>query len=220
MEIHVSTQMTVTGSEGAAFLKERGATRVVPARELSLEEVRRMKKETGMEIECFVHGALCYCYSGQCLMSSLIGGRSGNRGQCAQPCRLPYGANGEKGYLLSPKDICTLDLIPDLIDAGIDSFKLEGRMKRPEYVAGVTGMYRKYTDLYLERGRAGYRVDETDRKQLMDLYNRGGFHNGYYRQHNGKEMISKERPNHAGVAAVRVTGQKGREVTGLSLIHI
>ena len=100
MEIHVSTQMTVTGSEGAAFLKERGATRVVPARELSLEEVRRMKKETGMEIECFVHGALCYCYSGQCLMSSLIGGRSGNRGQCAQPCRLPYGANGEKGYLL------------------------------------------------------------------------------------------------------------------------
>lgn len=162
MEIHVSTQMTVTGSEGAAFLKERGATRVVPARELSLEEVRRMKKETGMEIECFVHGALCYCYSGQCLMSSLIGGRSGNRGQCAQPCRLPYGANGEKRYLLSPKDICTLDLIPDLIDAGIDSFKLEGRMKRPEYVAGVTGMYRKYTDLYLERGRAGYRVDETD----------------------------------------------------------
>lgn len=220
MEIHVSTQMTVTGSEGAVFLKERGATRVVPARELSLEEVRRMKKETGMEIECFVHGALCYCYSGQCLMSSLIGGRSGNRGQCAQPCRLPYGANGEKGYLLSPKDICTLDLIPDLIDAGIDSFKLEGRMKRPEYVAGVTGMYRKYTDLYLERGRAGYRVDETDRKQLMDLYNRGGFHNGYYRQHNGKEMISKERPNHAGVAAVRVTGQKGREVTGAALTEI
>lgn len=220
MEIHVSTQMTVTGREGAAFLKAQGAVRVVPARELSLDEVRRMKEETGMEIECFVHGALCYCYSGQCLMSSLIGGRSGNRGQCAQPCRLPYGANGEKGYLLSPKDICTLDLIPDLIDAGIDSFKLEGRMKRPEYVAGVTAVYRKYTDLYLKKGRAGYRVEEADREQLMDLYNRGGFHSGYYKQHNGKEMISKERPNHAGVAAVRVTGQKGREVMGTALTDL
>lgn len=220
MEVHVSTQMTVTGSEGAAYLKERGAARVVPARELSLEEVRKMKKDTGMEIECFVHGALCYCYSGQCLLSSLIGGRSGNRGQCAQPCRLPYSANGEKGYLLSPKDICTLDLIPELIEAGIDSFKLEGRMKRPEYVAGVTSIYRKYADLYFEKGKAGYYVEEKDREKLMDLYNRGGFHTGYYKQHNGKEMISKERPNHAGVAAVRVTRQKGREVTGKALTEI
>ncbi len=220
MEIHVSTQMTVTGSEGAAFLKERGAVRVVPARELSLEEVRKMKEDTGMEIECFVHGALCYCYSGQCLLSSLIGGRSGNRGQCAQPCRLPYGANGEKGYLLSPKDICTLDLIPELIEAGIDSFKLEGRMKRPEYVAGVTAMYRKYVDLYQKKGKKGYKVEKEDREILMDLYNRGGFHGGYYKQHNGKEMISKERPNHAGVPAVCVTGQKGREVTGKALTEI
>ena len=138
MDIHASTQMTVTGVNGAQFLKENGAVRVVPAREISLEEVRNIKSVTGMEMECFVHGALCYCYSGQCLLSSLIGGRSGNRGQCAQPCRLPYTVDGEKGYLLSLKDICTLDIIPDLIEAGIDSFKIEGRMKRREYVGGVT----------------------------------------------------------------------------------
>lgn len=220
LEIHASTQMTITGAEGAQFLKEQGAVRVVPARELSLKEIRHMKAVTGMEIECFVHGALCYCYSGQCLLSSLIGGRSGNRGQCAQPCRLPYTAEGEKGYLLSPKDICTLDLIPDLIEAGIDSFKIEGRMKRPEYVAGVTSMYRKYADLYLQYGRETYQVKQEDKEQLMDLYNRGGFHTGYYQQKNGRNMISISRPNHAGVAAVKVVSQKGREVTARALTEI
>lgn len=220
LEIHASTQMTITGTGGAEFLRDMGAVRVVPARELSLEEIRRMKTQTGMEIECFVHGALCYCYSGQCLFSSLIGGRSGNRGQCAQPCRLPYTAEGEKGYLLSPKDICTLELIPQLIEAGIDSFKIEGRMKRPEYVAGVTSMYRKYTDLYLEKGRKNYRVLPEDREMLMDLFNRGGFHTGYYQQRNGRDMIAISRPNHAGVPAVKVLSQRGRELTCKTLTTI
>ena len=220
LDIHASTQMTITGAEGARFLKECGAVRVVPARELSLEEIRHMKQAAGLEIECFVHGALCYCYSGQCLLSSLIGGRSGNRGQCAQPCRLRYASGGKKGYLLSLKDICTLELIPDLIDAGIDSFKIEGRMKRPEYVAGVTSMYRKYVDLYQKSGREKFHVSEEDQEMLLDLYNRGGFHTGYYHQKNGRDMIATDRPNHAGVPAVKVMDQKGREVTAKALTQI
>lgn len=220
MDIHASTQMTVTSCSGAEFLRHEGVTRIVPARELSLVEIRNMKAHTGMEIECFVHGALCYCYSGQCLLSSLIGGRSGNRGQCAQPCRLPYTIDKEKKHWLSPKDICALELIPDLAEAGIDSFKIEGRMKRPEYVAGVTAMYRKYLDLYLHKGRAGFRVSETDKEFLLDLYNRGGFNSGYYKQHNGRDMLSLNRPNHAGVPVVQVTAQKGRELSGKALTEI
>ena len=220
MDIHASTQMTVTGVNGAQFLKENGAVRVVPAREISLEEVRNIKSVTGMEMECFVHGALCYCYSGQCLLSSLIGGRSGNRGQCAQPCRLPYTVDGEKGYLLSLKDICTLDIIPDLIEAGIDSFKIEGRMKRPEYVAGVTSIYRKYVDLYLKNPQKPYLVDDKDKEMLMDLFNRGGFHTGYYKQKNGRNMITIQKPNHIGVKVGSVLSQKGREVQMRALTDI
>ena len=220
MDIHASTQMTITGVKGAQFLKENGAVRVVPAREISLEEVRSIKSATGMEMECFVHGALCYCYSGQCLLSSLIGGRSGNRGQCAQPCRLPYTVDGEKGYLLSLKDICTLDIIPDLIEAGIDSFKIEGRMKRPEYVAGVTSMYRKYVDLYLKNPQKPYLVDDKDKEMLMDLFNRGGFHTGYYKQKNGRNMITIHKPNHIGVKVGTVLSQKGREVQMRALTDI
>lgn len=220
MDIHASTQMTITGARGAGFFKECGAVRVVPARELSLEEIRYMKQETGMEIECFVHGALCYCYSGQCLMSSLIGGRSGNRGQCAQPCRLPYSVGGTKGHLLSLKDICTLDLIPELIEAGIDSFKIEGRMKGPEYVAGVTSMYRKYVDLYQKVGKEKYSVSVKDQEMLMDLYNRGGFHTGYYHQQNGRDMVFAERPNHAGVPALKILSQKGSKAAGCALTDI
>ncbi len=220
LSIHASTQMTLTNAEGALFLKEQGAERVVPARELSLEEVREIADRTGMEVECFVHGALCYCYSGQCLLSSLIGGRSGNRGQCAQPCRLPYTVNGKKEYILSLKDICTLELIPEMIEAGINSFKIEGRMKKPEYVALVTSMYRKYTDLYLAKGRKGFLVEEKDKEMLMDIYNRGGFSEGYYQQHNGRDMLSLKRPNHAGVAAVKILSQKGREITGQALTDI
>lgn len=220
MDIHGSTQMTITNVRGARFLEENGAVRVVPARELSLEEVSQIRKGTGLEIECFVHGALCYCYSGQCLLSSMIGGRSGNRGQCAQPCRLPYTVNGKKAYYLSLKDICTVELIPELVEAGIDSFKIEGRMKRPEYVAGVTAMYRKYTDLYLENGREGYRVSPQDREQLMDLYNRGDSHTGYYVRHNGREMIALDRPNHAGVPAAKCISQQGREVQARALTDL
>lgn len=212
LALHASTQMTVTGPEGASLLADYGVERVVPARELSLKEVETIKKATQMEMECFVHGALCYCYSGQCLMSSMIGGRSGNRGQCAQPCRLPYTYKGKNGYLMSLKDICTLESIPDLIEHGIDSFKIEGRMKKPEYVAGVTAMYRKYTNLYLEHGREKFRVKKSDLEELMDLYNRGGFHSGYYFVHNGPEMLCTNRPNHAGTKAAKVLGQKGREL--------
>lgn len=157
LDIHASTQMTVTGSAGARFLESLGATRVVPARELSFAEIQKIHRTTNLEIECFVHGALCYCYSGQCLFSSLIGGRSGNRGRCAQPCRLPYEAYdkdnhrmGEPGdrYPLSPKDMCTVELLPEIVKSGIMSLKIEGRMKKPEYTAGVVSIYRKYLDLY------------------------------------------------------------------------
>lgn len=212
LALHASTQMTVVSPEFTRFLKENGASRIVPARELSLDEIRKIKSSCDIEVETFVHGALCYCYSGQCLMSSVIGGRSGNRGRCAQPCRLPYQfeASGKKvnkadqSYMLSPKDICTLNIIPDLMDAGIDSFKIEGRMKKPEYAALVAMLYRKYADMYLEQGRRGFKVDAQDVMHLMDLYNRGGFTEGYYGQHNGKNMISLEKPNHFGTVAARI----------------
>ena len=160
LSVHASTQMTITGSFGAIFLKNQGASRIVPAREISLEEIRDIDKKSDIEIECFVHGALCYSYSGQCLMSSMIGGRSGNRGRCAQTCRLPYDVyegnkklnKADERNLLSCKDLCSLDILPDLIEAGIDSLKIEGRMKAPRYTAGVVSIWRKYLDLYNEKG--------------------------------------------------------------------
>ena len=197
MAIHASTQMAITGPQGARLIQEAGASRVVTARELSLKEIRKIYDATGMEIESFVHGALCYCYSGMCLFSSMLGGRSGNRGRCAQPCRLPYTAyenkkplNGkDRAYLLSPKDMCTIDLLPQILDAGVFSLKIEGRMKRAEYAAGVTSVYRKYLDLY-EKNPAGYNVKEEDRQELLDLYQRDGFSRGYYQVHNGPQMIA------------------------------
>ena len=195
LPIHISTQMTVTNESSAMFFKDCGAERIVPARELNLSEIRDMKNATGLEIECFVHGALCYCYSGQCLLSSMIGGRSGNRGQCAQPCRLPYSVNGKKPQdILSLKDLCTIEMIPELIEAGIDSFKIEGRMKQPEYVYTVVSMYRKYVDLYFSKGKEEYKVLEKDLKHLQGIYRRRGYCEGYYKQHNGKNMISLKRP--------------------------
>ena len=211
LHIHASTQMTVTGYRSARLLKEMGVTRVVTARELSLEEILRIRDRVDIEIESFVHGALCYCYSGQCLLSSLIGGRSGNRGRCAQPCRLPYDVAGrERGrqskekkprpgekerYVLNLKDLCTLDILPDIIEAGVYSLKIEGRKKSPRYTAGVVSIYRKYVDRYLERGRKGYRVDAEDKKMLLELFDRGGFTEGYYRQHNGRDMVAlQEKP--------------------------
>ena len=222
LPIHASTQMTITNVLGAQFLKSLGAERIVTAREMQLSEIEEIAKNTDVEIESFVHGALCYCYSGQCLYSSLIGGRSGNRGQCAQPCRLPYRTDNQKDtqYVLSLKDICTLEYIPELVEAGIDSFKIEGRMKKPEYVALVTAMYRKYVDLYLKYGKKAFRVEEKDREMLMDLYNRGGSHGGYYYTKNGRDMLSLERPNHAGVPALQVMKCKGRNVTVKALVDI
>lgn len=235
LPIHASTQMTLTGVDGAKFLEKEGAQRIVTSRELSMAEVKKIADETELEIESFVHGALCYCYSGQCLLSSFIGGRSGNRGQCAQPCRLLYRTPEAKRpqYLLSLKDICTLELIPEMIESGIYSFKIEGRMKKPEYAAAVAFQYRKYADLYLkyyeecpaEEDPAAYamkkyRVREEDRQMLLDLYNRGGFHTGYYHTQNGREMISLNRPNHAGVPAVKVLAKKGRNVTAKALTDL
>lgn len=204
LPVHASTQMTVLGPGGAAFLKEQGAVRIVTARELSLEEIQRIHSSVDIEIESFIHGALCYCYSGQCLLSSMLGGRSGNRGRCAQPCRLPYQAKaGERTlnrqgetYLLSPKDMCTVELLPRILEAGVSSLKIEGRMKRPEYTAGVVEIYRKYLDYYLEHGKEGYRVLSEDLSRLKSLYNRGGFSKGYYQVRNGREMMSLTRPGH------------------------
>lgn len=204
LPVHASTQMTILGAGGAAFLKEQGASRIVTARELSLEEIRRIHASVDIEIESFIHGALCYCYSGQCLFSSILGGRSGNRGRCAQPCRLPYRvkADGkvlnrkEEAYLLSPKDMCTLELLPEILKAGVCSLKIEGRMKRPEYTAGVVRIYRKYLDYYLEHGSDGWQVDKKDLDELQRLYNRGGFSKGYYKVRNGRELMSLTRPGH------------------------
>lgn len=218
LHIHASTQMTITGRKSASLLKEMGASRVVTARELSAEELADIHKNVDIEIESFVHGALCYCYSGQCLLSSFIGGRSGNRGRCAQPCRLPYQVTDEQNqtrqhsekekYVLSPKDMCALEILPDVIDAGVYSLKIEGRMKNSEYTAGVVSLYRKYVDMYLQKGRKGYHVLPEDIHHLKDLYNRGGFTEGYYKEHNGRDMMALTRPNNCGTKALKVLENK------------
>ncbi|MBR0086689.1 MAG: U32 family peptidase [Lachnospiraceae bacterium] len=200
LPIFASTQCTVTSSGSVRAYQKLGVSRFILARELNLDEIRRIKKETGAELECFVHGALCYCYSGQCLFSSLAGGRSGNRGRCAQPCRLDYSVRDPEGKLLlkdaqvlSLKDLNALELLPELIEAGVTSFKIEGRMKKAEYAAGVTSVYRKYLDMFLDSGKASYRVDKRDQKKLFDLFNRQGFTEGYFHKQNGPEMITFEK---------------------------
>lgn len=202
LEVHSSTQMTIYNLDGAKEIEKLGYSRCVLARELSLEEIKNICENTNIEIEVFIHGALCICYSGQCLMSSMIGGRSGNRGKCAGTCRLPYtllkdGKEQEKGYLLSSKDVCTLDILPELINAGVKSFKIEGRMKSKEYVGIVTSIYRKYIDL-AESDRE-YIVEEKDREMLMQIFNRGGFSTGYLKGKLGKKMMYTKRPNHIGI---------------------
>lgn len=202
LPIHTSTQMTITNVEGARLLKEQGVERVVTAREMSLEEIQRIHDEVGVELESFIHGALCYCYSGQCLFSSIIGGRSGNRGRCAQPCRLSYEVlQGEKSLtghhatpILSLKDMCTLPFLYELADHGVYSFKIEGRMKTPEYAAGVVSIYRKYMDSYLDGSRIP--VEKKDIRALLELGNRGGFTNGYYYHHNDSDILSGESASH------------------------
>lgn len=220
LELHASTQMTITGIHGAGLLKEMGAVRIVPSRELSIEEVREIHENVDIEIECFIHGAMCYCYSGQCLFSSILGGRSGNRGRCAQPCRLPYQSQlsatlkseyndrqTKKGkrepqkeqreqYPLSLKDMCTIENVSDLIEAGITSFKIEGRMKSPLYVAGVTAIYRRAIDQYY-RTHQKVKISSEDMRILNTLYIRSERHNGYYGQHNGRNMITLDSPAYA-----------------------
>ena len=195
MEIHTSTQMTVTGADGVRFLSQFGVTRVVMAREVSLAEMKRIHEETGMELEAFVHGALCYSYSGQCLFSSILGGRSGNRGRCAQPCRLPYTVEGKKDeYILSLKDMCGIKALDKLHDAGVYSLKIEGRMKQLEYACGVVKYYRSYID-------SKKPVSDADYDRIKELGNRCGFTDRYYFDHNGSDMVTYVKPNFVSNAA-------------------
>lgn len=195
MEIHTSTQMMVTGADGVRFLSQFGVTRVVMAREVSLAEMKRIHEETGMELEAFVHGALCYSYSGQCLFSSILGGRSGNRGRCAQPCRLPYTVEGKKDeYILSLKDMCGIKALDKLHDAGVYSLKIEGRMKQLEYACGVVKYYRSYIDSMNP-------VTDADYERIKALGNRCGFTDRYYFDHNGSDMVTYVKPNFVSNAA-------------------
>ena len=195
MEIHTSTQMTVTGADGVRFLSQFGVTRVVMAREVSLAEMKCIHEETGMELEAFVHGALCYSYSGQCLFSSILGGRSGNRGRCAQPCRLPYTVEGKKDeYILSLKDMCGIKALDKLHDAGVYSLKIEGRMKQLEYACGVVKYYRSYIDSMKP-------VTDADYDRIKALGNRCGFTDRYYFDHNGSDMVTYVKPNFVSNAA-------------------
>lgn len=212
LAIHTSTQMTITGPEGAEYMQKLGAARVVTAREMSFAEIKAIHDRVPVEIETFVHGALCYCYSGQCLFSSMLGGRSGNRGRCAQPCRLPYelcDSHKKKlpqrgNYVLSPKDLCSISHLPDFYESGVYSLKIEGRMKQAEYAAGVVSVYRAYVDAYLEDyahygsadARRRFLVSGADMQKLWDFGNRSGFTEGYFYRHNGKDMITFEKPNH------------------------
>ncbi len=244
LPLHGSTQMSISSEYGAALLKNMGFTRVVPARELSLSEIKTIKEKVNIEIETFVHGAMCYAYSGKCLLSSFKGGRSGNRGRCAQPCRKFYEIytgqkvveknqkkTGEKAgsvseYIMSLKDMCTLGILPQLIDAGIDSFKIEGRMKNPSYVAATTDAYVKARDYWLSmkeeidhdetktinisaaddvrRMEKYHKFVEPLIKNMLDIYNRGGFYSGYYFTEKGPEMTEPKRPNHAGLRIGKV----------------
>lgn len=196
LPIHTSTQMTITGAEGAKLLKNLGAERVVLARELSISEMAHIRKEADVEFEAFVHGALCYSYSGQCLFSSMLGGRSGNRGRCAQPCRLPYTVLDKnqkvckkESYVLSLKDLCGIEYLQQLRQAGVYSLKIEGRMKQASYAAGVVSYYRKYIDLEQQ-------VTEEDMQHLYELGNRCGFTTTYFDKHNGADMITFDKPSY------------------------
>ncbi|OON95224.1 MAG: hypothetical protein ATN36_09020 [Epulopiscium sp. Nele67-Bin005] len=204
--LHASTQLSVHSVEDAKFLKSQGFKRIVLARELTLKEIGEIIQNVDIEIETFVHGALCYSYSGQCLMSSLIGGRSGNRGRCAQPCRMEYSLYqndkivAKNRYLLSPKDICTLDILPEILKIGVHSLKVEGRMKSPEYVASVIGTYRKYIDkIRSENNQKLYKVNDEDIKKLQTIFNRGGFSRGYYKNKGNADMITVKSPKNIGL---------------------
>lgn len=222
LRLHASTQMSAHSIEDVMFLKELGFKRVVLAREMQLKEIKEITERCDIEIETFVHGALCYSYSGQCFMSSLIGGRSGNRGRCAQTCRMKYGIKEDgkmidkESYLLSLKDICSIEFIPELLEAGIHSFKIEGRMKSPEYVASVVGTYRKYVDLAEVGGP--YEVSEEDMNILKGVFNRGGFSKGYYYERGSRKMLTPVSPRHIGVKVGEVTRFMAK--TGVATIKL
>ena len=207
LPIHASTQMTIHNLEGVLEAEKLGFKRVVLSRELSLSEIKYICDNSNIEIEVFIHGAICICYSGQCLLSSMIGARSGNRGKCAQPCRLPYellrdSDTVDKGYLLSTRDLCSLEVLPELVKAGITSFKIEGRLKTPEYVSTVTRIYRKYIDLALSS--KPYSIDYTDTKALMQVFNRGGFSSGHLTDEYNSELVYPKKPNNMGLYLGRV----------------
>lgn len=203
LPIHASTQMTIHNLEGVLQAEKLGFSRVILSRELSLDEINYICRNSNIEIECFIHGALCISYSGQCLFSSMVGGRSANRGKCAQACRLPYELLEDnekcidKGYLLSPRDLCGLDNLGTLIDSGVKSLKIEGRLKSPEYVATVTRIYRKYIDLYLKNGK--FKVNDKDRLDLLQVFNRGGFSSGHFDENPNRNLVFKEKPNNMGI---------------------
>ncbi len=227
LPIHTSTQMTITGVEGAKLLKSLGVERVVLARELSIAEMKRIREEAEVELEAFIHGALCYSFSGQCLFSSMLGGRSGNRGRCAQPCRLPYAVLDDKkkeykkeSYVLSLKDLCGIEYLQQLREAGVYSLKIEGRMKQASYAAGVVSFYRKYIDLEKQ-------VCKEDMQHLYELGNRCGFTTEYFVKHNDKSMITFEKPSYEKSNEAlhqeierKFVGQKSQiPVTGTLLIY-
>ena len=216
LPIHASTQLSVHNLEGVLELQKLGFSRVVLSRELSLKEIEYICNNSNVEIEVFVHGALCISYSGQCLFSSMVGGRSGNRGKCAQPCRLPYellcnDSNSnlpktiDKGYLLSPRDLCGLDYLPQLIKAGVTCLKIEGRMKTPEYVATVTKIYRKYLDLALTKNLYDYKINSQDKQELLQVFNRGGFSTGHLSDSANKDLVFTEKSNNMGIFLGKVS---------------
>lgn len=215
ISIHCSTQMNINSVHGAEFMKNMGASRVVTAREMTLAEIKKIKDMVDIEIETFVHGAMCYSYSGQCLLSSVAGERSGNRGRCAQPCRKCY----DDSYILSMKDMCALELIPKLIDCKIDSLKIEGRMKNEYYVASAVDAYRQVRDDYLD---GNYNISRIKKLKdgLANIYNRGGFSDGYFYFENSRsskaDMISRKRPNNQGVLIGKAVSVKEGRV-GISL---
>ena len=242
LPLHASTQLSVTSSESVQFLRRLGVTRVVPARELSLKEIGQLRREDAavnekpIEIESFIHGAMCYSYSGRCLMSSFLGGRSGNRGRCAGTCRLPArildgqgkpvgpDARKKEVYPLSMKDMCVLQILPELIDAGICSFKIEGRMKKPVYAAGVTAIYRKYIDrcyVWMEEGRkTPWTVEEEDLDRLRSLYIRTSLGTGYYHMRNGRELVTIGKPGYAGTDAALEEEIRSRYLAGFPRVEI
>ena len=196
LPLHASTQLTIHNYEGALFLKECGVSRVIPARELTRQEISRLTTIPDLEVEVFVHGALCVCYSGQCLLSSMIGGRSGNRGRCAQPCRLAYSLDDKKGHFLSPKDLNLLANLPVLADLGVKALKIEGRLKRPAYVATVVDIYRRALDLVADKNKT-WHVPEEWQEALAQIFNRD-FTPGYFEGYSGAQMMSFLKPNNRG----------------------